>query len=1088
MKHFLPLSLLLVLVCLLSGSSYAQEAVTVTGTVASETGETLPGVTVLEKGTTNGTITDIDGNYAIQVSPDAVLTFNYIGFANQEVPVNNQSTVDVVMQMEDTQLEEVVVTALGVERSEKSLTYARQGVDTDDLKEARTSNFIQSLSGKAAGVQVQNAQTATGSNRVIIRGITSVNGDNAPLYVIDGVPLDKTVGDQAQRNGAWGNVNNYSPLDYGDPVSNLNPDDIENIEILKGPNASALYGSRAANGVILITTKRGSKKDGLGITVNSNFMFNEVNQWPDYQYLYGSGTLGNIISDNNFDPQTGLPRVNVPQAFGSPLLGFDVIDFNGEVGPYLARPNNIRDLYRTGLTATNGIAFESGSDNYDLRVGYTNTNSRWMMDNLERVNRHNLSLRLGSNLSDKIRVESTLLYTKDEVKNRVVENGSALNPAQNYIYMHPNMYSGNLLPYKDANGRVLPQGGLAGGDGFITNPYWTLYENSNQDNTDRVIGNVALIVKPVEGLSVRLKANSDVRLIEGEAFQNSGNVTNPDGRYQTINRSIQNWNFEVLNTYDRTWNDLSLVATLGGNQFVYDFSSRQAVVDRLFIPDVKSLSNNDDIVSVTEADARRIINSVFGSSSLGYRGTFFLDLSLRRDWSSTLPAGENAYDYPSVGGSVIVTELLPQSDLISFGKLRASWAKVGSDAGFNQLLTPFFASSTPYNGTTLLTLGNTRGNPTLTPEFTTSQEYGLETILFNNRIKANVTYYKSLSTNQIMVAEVPRPTGFVNAIVNAGEISNEGWEVYVNANVINRPFNWDIDLNWSTNETFVESLAEGVPSLTLAVWAGQTVQVRAEEGKPFGVIRGVGYARDPETNAILINEENGEHYPENNVELGNFQPDWIGSIRNSFSYKGFNLNFLLDIKAGGDLWSGSANRQSQFGTSESTLFGRDDWMFSERILGENADERAGRGFYGNPYPDDDRPKGAIFDGEIAREVDPDGDGNGVLVSTGIPNYIYISPNSYHFHFDNIEEDVYDASYVKLREVVLGYTLPSKIVNATPFTSVRLSLVGRNLAILHQNTPQGIDPESGYSSGNGQGLEFGAFLPSRSYGFNLNLSF
>ncbi|MEQ9286129.1 MAG: SusC/RagA family TonB-linked outer membrane protein [Cyclobacteriaceae bacterium] len=1046
--------------------------VDISGKITDENSEGLPGASIVVKGSAKGTTTDLDGNYKLSVPEGSTIVISFVGYKTSEIEVGNQTVIDLKMAPDAEQLEEVVVTALGVERETKSLTYARQGVDTEDMKEARSSNFVQSLSGRVAGVSVTNSQTPSGSNRVVIRGVNSLTGNNQPLYVVDGIPLDNTTGDD--EVSVW---NGGTDIDYGDPLSQINPDDIESVEVLKGANGSALYGSRAANGVILITTKKGkSAKGEWGITINSNIMFNQVNEYPDYQYVYGGGNGHRVANGtNNFDVETGLPTPGgETRAYGAPMFGFDVLSYNGEVIPYLPRTEGIKELYKTGSNLSNSVTLQKSSANGTFRLTYTNTNASWVMLNMEDQSKHNISLRSTTKLTEDLSVDASVLYTNDQVRNRVYQNGSERNPANNYMYIRPDMFSGNLFPYKDENGNAFSYRGP------FNNPWWGVYENNNQDENNRIISSVALSYNILEGLKFRGKAMTDVRLQSGSEFNDIGAAYDIDGMYRAFNQDVYNWNFEGMFTYNKTWEKLSLNTILGGNIYKYRLSRRQTTIASLLLRDVESLSNSASIPSVLERDREKTIESVFASASIGYNGIVFLDLTARNDRSSTLPSNNNSYFYPSVGSSFVFTEIMPQNNVLSFGKLRASWAQVGNDASPYQTSTVYNYSGN-YNGISTVVLDQTRKNVNLKPEQTNSIELGLETMFLANRISLNATYYKSSTTNQIVEAEVSPTTGFNRQVYNAGEIQNKGFEIYLGAKILENNFKWNVDINWSKNESLVVSLLDGVDRFRMRSWFNAIVY--AEVGQPFGTIRGWVGQRDEEGHYLVGN--NGRILRNEDQILGNAQPDWIGGIRNTFSYKNFSFNFLVDIKSGGEMYSGTYLKNTNHGQNIATLYGRDDYYFSSIILGENNDERRGVGLYGHDYIDSDRPKGAIYEDSYIGVRDPE---TGEWVA-GEPNTNYINTQQYFYDIISSQERAtFNTSYVKLREVVLGYTFDRKLLEKTPFNSAKVSFVARNLWTIHRNTPRGLDPEAGTTSGNGQGIEYGSFLPMRSLGFNVNFSF
>ena len=1076
MKKLILLSSLLCLHAFL----YAQ-GVVVTGTVTDEAGESLPGVNVVKQGTTVGTITDLNGSYQLQIedSQNATLVFSSVGFISQEISVGTKSSIDIVLSSDITQLEEIVVSAFGLEREAKSVAYARQAVDTETMTEARTSNFINSLSGKAAGVQVVNSSTPTGSSRVVIRGLTSVTGNNAPLYVVDGIPLGDAQGDASVS--VW---NSGDDIDYGSPISQLNPDDIENIEVLKGPNAAALYGSRASNGVVLITTKKGAKKNGIGVSVNSNTQFTSNSEYPYYQYVYGSGNNGRLISNQNqFDSETGLPAVgSYDRSYGAPMLGQQVMGYNGLPMDYVPNLDNVKELYQTGVMLTNGVAVDKAYQGGSFRLGYTYTTSEFTIANMEKQKRHNLSYRGTQEISNALKLDASILYTNDNVENRLYRNGSERNPANNYMYMKPDMSMENLSPYKMENGEAFRYRGP------FNNPLWNLYENSNFDNSNRIIGSVALNWEILEGLSLRGKAMGDVNLLEGEEFNNMGAAYDADGYYRTFNRNLQNWNYEALLNYNKTFDKISVTAIAGANKWDLRSTGSETRIQSLLVPGVKSVSNSNTVPEVRQSARNKTVNSVFGSLSVGFNGTIYLDATARNDWSSTLPADNNSYFYPSIGTSFIFSELLPSSNLFSFGKARVSYAQVGNDTDPYRVLTTYGYGGN-YNNTAWLALQGTRNNPTLRPELTSSWEYGIELNFLSNRISLNGTYYNSSTIDQIIPAQTSSATGFQSQIFNAGEIQSKGWEMFLSAKAIDKEFKWDIMLNLAQNESMVVELVPGVDRLLLREWFN--VKVWAEVGKPLGEIRGDTKVIDEETGYRLV-QANGRNIWQPDQVLGNAQPKLIGGLNNRFQYKGFSMSFLFDFKYGGDVYSATMLKAMNFGMRGETYEGRDEYFFSNVILGESGQELRGNGLFGNDYADAERPKGRQYENAALGEKDENGewvakrdeDGNVMLAGN-------LWTNPQQINYDPIRDQeliTYDASFVKFRELVFGYNFPNQWLDKTPLQTARVSFVGRNLLVVYKNTPQGIDPESNTTSGNGQGIEYASFLPTRTLGFNINLTF
>ena len=1047
-----------------------------------KTGEPIPVVSIVLKTTKIGVYTDFEGDFELDVkgAESGILTFGFLGYETKDVPFTKESTViNVSLDPSAEELDEVVITALGIKREQKSLTYSTQKVDVDDMKEAQTSNFLNALSGKAAGVQIVGSSTPTGSTRVIIRGLTSITGNNQPLYIIDGVALDSGQGDGDVT--VW---NGGNDIDYGSPLSNINPDDIGSIQILKGANAAALYGSRASNGVVLITTKKGvTDNSKVVISLNSNFSMISNREYPDYQYAYGSGASGKLaLNISGIDQVTGLPFIGfTTRAYGMPFLGQQVIGYNGEVTTYQPYTNNVKELYKVGTVKTNTISVSKGNEQGSIRFSYNNTIGDHVMKGMEQQLKNNFTLRIAQNLSSKVKTNMTILYTNFKVDNRMYQNGSERNPANNYMYIRPDMSQSNLLPYKDLNNNAIVF------NGPFNNPYWNLNENSNADETNNLVANVSLNWEILRGLNLSTKVNGAINVRDDFQFNNKGAAYDPDGLLIKTNNNRQNWNYEAILNYTTKIKDFSIVSIAGVNRFDLRFSNQVSIINSLIVRDIISLFNTQDIPIINENADNKRINSVFGSLSMGYKNTYYVDITARNDWSSTLPAQNNSYFYPSIGGSVLFSDFIPRNRILSYGKIRASYAQVGNDTrSFRVLDTYNFGGN--YNGTPWLALQNTKNNADLKPELTSSVEFGLETRMFKNKVSMNISYYQSTTNNQIIPVQVTPTSGFSSNIINAGEIENKGLEVFMSAKIVDKKFKWNTDINWSKNRSNVVSLVDDVDRLLLRNWFN--VGVYAEVGEPFGTIRGNAPAKDPETGVTLVSQ-NGRLIWETDQYLGNAQADWIGSIRNSFSYKGFSLNFLIDVKMGGDLYSGTMAKVVNQGTHSESIQGRDDWILSSSILGETNNERRGIGLYGNPYTDTNRPKGRAYEnaaygvkdasGNFVAERDANGD---VIYQT-----IWIDPMQYGF--DGLQDQtrwMYDASYVKLREVVFAYNISQKSLTKTPFKSMRVALVGRDLWTIYRNTPQGIDPESQTNSGNGQGIEYGSFLPTRTVGVNLKLDF
>ncbi|WP_044207945.1 SusC/RagA family TonB-linked outer membrane protein [Flammeovirga sp. OC4] len=1041
---------------------------------------TLPGVNVRVKGTTFGTITDMDGRYSINVDEGDVLVFSYIGMISKEVIVANQVTLDVALETEVEHLKEVVVTALGISREKESLSYATQGVEGESLTEVKQADFITGLAGRVAGVQITGADSPTGTSRVVIRGATSLTKDNQPLYVVDGVPIDSEGGDTGvSLSGESEN------LDYGGGISFINPEDIADVQVLKGANAAALYGSRAANGVIMITTKKSSAKGNRwGVSYGLNYQIREITQFPDFQNVYGAGSNTRVgSSQNHFNPVTGLPDLyNFRRSWGAPMVGQEVLSYNGEVGTYDAQPNNIKDFFTRGRNITNSLVLQKKGEKGSLYISYTNMDATDILEGSNLQVRNTFNVRTTRQFKKFLEADVKVTYMSEQTTNRMQKNGSDKNPYNSFIYMHRNVKLEELSPWKNEDGTEVGQV-----EDFF-NPYWSLNENKNEDTQERFIPMMTLKSKISKDLDVRVRVGGDIRMRNGYSFSNMGSALDPDGRYSMFNRNTQVWNYEGFINYKKTAGKFDIFATAGASRFDKSINFDETVINSLIVPEVASASNAATLPVVTQGVDNKRINSVFATASVGYNNILYLDLSARNDWSSALPAKNNSYFYPSVGTSFVFTNLPGMSDdVLSFGKIRGSIAQVGNDTGFNELNNTFSYGGN-YNGYAWVSNQSMLRNPDLKPETTNSWEVGAELKFFQNRISLDATYYDNRTYDQIIRIDLPSGAGYQTKMINAGEIQNRGIELTLGVTPVQtNNFQWNMLMNWSKNNSMVNSLFSdpltGAELDRIEYRGYSTVAISAEVGQPFGVIRGEKWLTDDEGRKLVSSD--GIPIANPNQVLGNAQPDWLASVNNSFSIKNFDISFLIDIKMGGDLYSVSRSKAETWGNTANTVEGRDDYWFSSIVLGENASERNGDGLYDNEYGDSERNKGILLDAYEAVQNPETGEWEVVGKNT-----TYISPqNFFQTGTSNAKEfNTYDATYVKLRQVAIGYNIPRKLIRKIGLQTAKISVVGRNLWIIYQNTPHGLDPEATSYSGNGQGIENGSLPPTSSLGFDFRVSF
>lgn len=1019
------------------------QTLTITGNVTSATdATTLAGVTIsynLKSAQKATAITNSQGSYSITIPANAKeLIFSHVGFQSHTERVNGRTVINIQLTSQTGELNEVVVTALGIKREVRSLSYAQQSIDVNSLNETRDPNIVNGLSGKVAGLQVVPSGFNTGSARVIIRGNNSLTGNNQPLFVVDGMPIDNTPGD------ATGSI------DYGNGAADINPADIESIEVLKGPTASALYGSRAQNGAILITTRKGANNK-TKVTFNSNETFQTLTEFPEYQNAYGVGT--SFYIDNTHR----IPVANVNyRSWGSPMLGQPYVALNGEIKSYLPHPENVKDFYSTAHLFTNSIAVEGGNASTTYRLGYTNYKGTSVVQNFNTDDKHTIDLRVTNNFAKWISLDTKISFIRDIVHNRQYSNSNGRNPTYEYVQMARSTDLSELMPYQD------PVTGLEiGTHRNFSNPYWIINKNPNQDTKDRILATISPQISITPWLKFTGRAGTDVYSWNGFEFNDIGSViaNNPNGFMRTFNTTQSNFNLEGIFSINKKLKNFSFVTNLGASSYISNYEMREIRINSLLQPGLINVSNAKEAPIVAQTARGKRLNSLFGSISLGYKNYAFLDVTGRNDWSSTLPPQNNSYFYPSIGGTLVLTDMLKvKNNVLSFAKIRASTATVGNDTDPYRLDQTYSFNGLLYGTAPLASLGTTMNNPELKPEQTKSYEFGADIRLWKDRLTIDATHYHSSTTNQIITAQVPASSGYKQRIYNAGEIRNWGNELTLNGKIIQtKKFSWVSQINWSKNNSLVVSLVDSVDRFTLNNNSSY-IYVYAQVGKPYGYLRGLGVARDAAGHMLL--DPGGSLLTKNpDMPFGTANPDWIAGFRNTFRYGRVSLSVLIDVKKGGIMYSGTYSGMLTNGMLAETLYGRDDYYRHSIIFGENGNELAG---------------GAKWDAYFA---------------DGTKNTKYVTPQNYEYARPNYAEFVmFDASFVKLRELSFGYDFPTKLLSRTPVKTAKLSLVGRNLAILYRKTPRGIDPEASSTSGNGQGIERGSLPPNAIYGFNINLTF
>ena len=1024
-----------------------QQSNKVIGTVKDEFGPVI-GASVVEKGTSNGVVTDLNGKFSLNVKPGATLIISFVGYKQQEVKAGNVP-LNIVLEEDSKMLGEVVVTALGIKRERKALGYGVAEVQGEALTKAKETNVINSMAGRVPGLVVtQTAGGASGSSRVILRGSTEMTGNNQPLYVIDGVPLDNT---------NFGSAGTYGGFDLGDGISSVNPDDIESMSVLKGPAASALYGSRASHGVILITTKK-ANKDKISVEYNGTMTFDtQLAKWDDVQQIYGMGSNGtypiNAVSNTNMSWGA--------KADGTNMLKY----FDGVERPYLIVPDNTSQFFRTGFTATNSAIIGVNNGKTGIRFTYTDMRNKDIVPKTH-MSRDIFNLRANTT-AGKFDLVFSANYTREDVKNRPALGDSKSNIGKNLMTLATTYDQEWLKTYQDANGEYSNWNGM---DPYNVNPYWDVYKNSNNSKKDQFRFNGKVVWNITQHLKIQGTAGAELNWFTFEDYKAPTTPGYESGYLQNNNFRNRMYNFEFLALYNNSWGDFDFNATLGGNLYKVNNQTIVTTAKDMKIRDVVALMSFNE-VSVEPYSYRKQINSVYGAVNLGWKHMLYFDATLRGDQSSTLPISNNMYIYPSFSGSFVFSELLKLGDKLPYGKVRMSWAQVGSDTDPYQLGLVYTKSKFAYPGYTIGYISNgTIPNKDLKPTKTNSFEMGLELKFLKNRIGLDFTYYSQLSKNQIMGMASSSTSGYGYRLINAGEIENKGVEIALNTRPIQtKDFSWDLNFNFSKNSNKVKKLVDDMDMFELEKATWLDVQVAAKVGENFGSIVGPDFQRN-ENGDILIDPSTGlPMYDKSNHVLGNASWDWTGGVYTNFSYKNISLSAVFDVKVGADLYSMSARAAHETGKSMATLEGREAWYKSEE-----ARQAAG---YAKDSPDW-IPTG----GFIAPGVIDNGDG------TYRENDIVINPEKYWMSVCRNAPSmfIYDNSYVKCREITLSYTLPKAWLKNV-VDGLTISFVARNPFIVWKNIPN-IDPDSNYNNTTGMGMEYGSLPSRKSYGFNVNVKF
>lgn len=1060
----------------------AAQVTTVRGIVTTEEdGEPVIGASVIVKGTSLGTVTDVNGRFELSGLPPSAtrLLISYISLMAKEVAIAPQ--VSVTLKSDTHLLDEVVVTALGISREKKALGYTAQEVKQNALVQGKDNNLLNSLSGKIAGVRITNTQGDVGSSRIVIRGETSIAGENQPLFIVDGIPVDNS-----QLNAR------SSGRDFKNAIADLNPEDIKTLTVLKGPNAAALYGARAAHGAIVITTKGGDKRQkGIGITLHSSTQVSFVATLPEFQNLFGQGAGGRFsyvdgkgAGVNDGVDESWGPRLDIglliPQ-FDSPLDA----DGNRVATPWVSHPNNVRDYFRMGISTNNGISVARGDDKYQFRVGYNYEKQVSIVPDAG-TNKTNISLNTDYHLAKWIVVGATanyIVYTAPSLPGSATPSGSNVrsnSPMLQFLWFGRQVDTNSLKADYTRNWN----------SSYYDNPFWSASYNTQSQERHRLIGDLHAEFRLTDGLNVRFRTSTDWYndRRKSKVKWGSAGAGSPYGSYAEDAYTVKENNTEVLATYIKQLNkNWGIDALLGFNVRNKQYENNYQAAPRLAVADLYTLTNSRDPLISSNDFYRLRQYGLYGSIQLDYRRWAFLNITGRNDWSSTLPVDNNSYFYPSVTASVLLSEAFGwRSKAVNYLKIRGGWSQVGADANPYQLAT-VFTSETAFNGNPLQSSSTIGMNPNLKPEKTSSIEAGFEAAFWDNRLYLDFTYYKTDSRNQILKLATTAASGYTSQVRNAGHIRNRGYEIQLGAVPIqtSKGFRWNLDLNYGANSSKVVKLDdEGL--ITSYQLYSSGIQILASVSEAYGTLFGTSYVRDANGNVVV--DANGlPKISTTNKTLGKFTPDWTGGISNTFSYRSLSLSFLIDASVGGSIFSNTNKTGKYTGVLANTLSGRDAehgglWYYTD-AMGNNVRlpespsySVSSDGLY---YAQVNGQSTRVYqDGIMVEGVTESGSKNEEVVS---------AEKYYHRIYSIAEANVYDASYVKLREVALSYRLPRLWTQKLHLQEASVTLTGRNLWTIYKSVPN-IDPESALTTGNAQGVEAYSLPTTRSFGVNLSVKF
>ncbi|SFT15689.1 TonB-linked outer membrane protein, SusC/RagA family [Zhouia amylolytica] len=1028
----------MVFVFALCSQAILAQTKTVTGTVTdADDGSPLPGVNVILKGTSNGTSTDFDGNFNISNIPDnGVLVFSIIGYTSKEVAVQGMTSINVSLKESAEQLGEVVVTALGIQKEQKALGYSLTEVGGEELSTIKQTNAINALQGKVAGVNItQNATGAAGSSRVVIRGASSLTGNNQPLYVVDGVTISN------ENNGAAGL---WGGSDGGDGISSLNPDDIESVSVLKGGAASALYGSRAANGVIVVTTKSGKQQEGFGVEISSQVTFDTVDtSLQDFQRQYGQGTQGRKPANEAEAFDLGL------SSWGARLDGTDVVQWDGVERPYSYVGSNVDHFYRTGSTMINTVAMTNANENMNYRFSASNLDSDDIIPNAD-LNRKSFSINAGAVLNEKLTTQVNAKYIIENVHNRARLSDAPGNANFTVANLSPNVDVRFMDPGENPDGTERAYSSNT----FSQNPYWAAYNFRNEDVQNRLIASSSIRYDILDWMYISGRAGVDHYTIRrtsvepwGTAYIPLGAINENEIRYTQVDADL------ILGIEKDITDKFSTTAFVGANSNHVTQENLGQRGARFIVPGLEDVGNTEN-QSRSRSYGERKIGSLYGSVEVSYADMAYLTFTGRNDWFSTLsyPGKDTPNNdfYPSVNASFILSEAFDMPETINFLKLRGGYSEVsgGAQDPYGLALT-YQIFGQGHQGQPLGAInGNSVPNPGLLPYRKKEFEVGLDVRLFSNRLKFDLAYYQNKTLNDIVPATASVFSGYATALSNLGEIENKGVEMLVTGvPVRTEDFRWSTSVNATFNEGTILSTNEDGTDISLGEPRTRNVEIKHIVGQPYGVIYGVSYVRDDSGNIVYDVTDDGiplAQIGERKI-LGEGVPPWVLGWTNTFTYKDFSLNFLIDAKFGGQTFSGTNAVTYGNGLHKATLEGRENGLTVSGIDGE----------------------------------------------TNQPFELTVAPENLQTYYGRIsgiaEEFVDDADYIKFRQLSLSYSFPGSLLDKTFIQNASISLIAQNLFYINRSIDN-IDPESAYNVGNAQGLEYFGLPATRSYGLNLNVKF